>query len=149
LPFVWLSTGWYKRGSVVRYFLIATCLLIIVSLGLSYTRSGWLAAVAAVAVAIVIRTRTIGLVLGCGLVAIVGAVFYLQSQNRFLDFAPNYEHTIYHENLNDHLGSTYKLEDISSAERVYRWVAGFKMWELHPLAGYGPGTFYNFYKGYT
>ncbi|HZG01844.1 MAG TPA: O-antigen ligase family protein, partial [Chitinophagales bacterium] len=62
---------------------------------------------------------------------------------------PEYKRTIYHEKLGDHLTSTYTMRDVSSAERVYRWVAGFKMWEANPLVGYGPGNFYNFYKGYT
>jgi O-antigen ligase len=34
-------------------------------------------------------------------------------------------------------------------ERVYRWVAGFRMVGQHPYMGFGPGTFYTFYKSYT
>ncbi len=29
----------------------------------------------------------------------------------------------------------------SSAERIYRWVKGWQLWEVHPMTGIGPGTF--------
>jgi O-antigen ligase len=41
------------------------------------------------------------------------------------------------------------MEDISTMERLYRWVAGAHMTRSHPLVGFGPGNFYNFYKSYT
>jgi O-antigen ligase len=38
---------------------------------------------------------------------------------------------------------------LSSAERVYRWLAGLQMWQARPFTGFGPATFYSFYKSYT
>ena len=34
-------------------------------------------------------------------------------------------------------------------ERLYRWVAAFRMIEEKPLMGYGPGSFYTEYRSYT
>ena len=45
--------------------------------------------------------------------------------------------------------ATYKMEDISTMERVYRWVAGLQMVKDRPLLGFGPGCFYPFYKDYV
>ena len=70
-------------------------------------------------------------------------------QNRYLYYAPNFDETIMHEDLESHLSATYNMEDISSGERVFRWIAGFRMWEANPIVGYGPGNFYNFYKPYA
>jgi O-antigen ligase len=41
------------------------------------------------------------------------------------------------------------MEDISTVERFYRWVAGINMIEEKPLTGFGPSTFYSNYKSYT
>ena len=41
------------------------------------------------------------------------------------------------------------MEDISTMERVYRWVAGVEMVKDKPIFGFGPGTFYSAYKAYT
>ena len=50
------------------------------------------------------------------------------------------------ENL---LEATTKLEDISTMERVHRWVAASYMIKEKPWTGFGPGTFYFHYKNYT
>ena len=65
-----------------------------------------------------------------------------------MDFAPT-ERTIAHEALEDIVAATYKLEDVSTMERYYRWVAGVRMSQEDLLTGYGPGNFHNFYKAYT
>jgi len=39
--------------------------------------------------------------------------------------------------------------DISTMERVHRWVAGFTMVSEKPIVGFGPGCFYPFYKNHT
>jgi len=73
----------------------------------------------------------------------------LVQKNKYLDFAPEYKKTITHLNFDNLIEATYKLEDISTMERVYRWVAGLQMVKDRPLLGFGPGCFYPFYKDYT
>jgi O-antigen ligase len=45
--------------------------------------------------------------------------------------------------------ATYRLKDLSNAERVYRWVAGIRMVKDSWKTGFGPSTFYDQYKPYT
>ena len=66
-----------------------------------------------------------------------------------MKFAPEFDKTIFHQNLNDHFAATLEGRDVSSMERVYRWVAAINMSREHPIVGYGPGNFYNFYRSYT
>jgi O-antigen ligase len=54
-----------------------------------------------------------------------------------------------HFNYDNLLAATYKLEDISTMERVHRWVAGGRMLADKPLIGFGPANFYNTYQDYT
>ena len=82
-----------------------------------------------------------------GLVAVL-AVGYLSQGNKFMELAPT-ERTVAHEDFEDIVAATYKLEDVSTMERYYRWVAAVRMSQQDLWAGYGPGNFYGFYKGYT
>jgi O-antigen ligase len=69
--------------------------------------------------------------------------------NHYLEYAPNYDRTVSHYQFDNLLEATAKGEDISTMERVYRWVAGFYMFKDQPVFGYGPGNFVNFYRSYT
>ena len=149
LPFMLLAVGWYARKSLPRSFLLFATLVLSTGLIFSYTRSGWLAVIAAVGVVLFTRLKVMRYAFVLMFIGVGVGLFYVTQQYRFMKFAPEFEHTIYHQKLGEHLTSTYTMEDVSSAERVYRWVAGFKMWDANPLVGYGPGNFYNFYKGYT
>ena len=73
----------------------------------------------------------------------------LSQRDNWLLFAPDFERTITHSRFDNLLEATTKLEDISTMERVYRWVAASYMVEDKPFTGFGPGTFYFFYKNYT
>jgi O-antigen ligase len=79
----------------------------------------------------------------------IGAVGWLQKENRYLHYAPNFNKTIFHTDFKEHLVATYQLEDMSTAERFYRWVAGVRMAKKSWKTGFGPNTFYNNYRGYT
>ena len=73
----------------------------------------------------------------------------LIKNNRYLKYAPNFEQTVAHKDFESLLSATYKLRDISTMERVYRWVAGFRMIRDHPWMGFGPNGFYPNYRPYT
>ena len=84
-----------------------------------------------------------------GVTALVAFFVYMGVRNHYLNYAPEFETTIYHEQLDEHLMSTFEGKDVSSAERIYRWIAGVRMWKDRPLTGFGPGNFNQFYKRYT
>jgi O-antigen ligase len=84
-----------------------------------------------------------------GITFLIVAGIYYSIDNRYLNLAPNFERTIYHQNLGDHLSATFDGTDVSFMERIYRWVAAVKMSADHPIVGFGPGNFYNFYQYYT
>jgi O-antigen ligase len=114
----------------------------------AYTRAAYVALVLAAGVYVVIRMKLIKWAL-IGATIVVPLFFgYMIYNNKFMDFAPS-ERTISHEGFQDIVAATYKLEDVSTSERYYRWVAGMRMITEHPFTGVGPGNFYFFYKGYT
>jgi O-antigen ligase len=86
--------------------------------------------------------------IGTGLIFALGLGFVSRGDNWLL-FAPEYEKAVTHARFESLLEATTKLEDISTMERVYRWVAASYMIRERPWTGFGPGTFYTYYKNYT
>lgn len=149
IPLSVLAVSWYRKRTLKRRFLIISILLMLVAVYFSYTRSAWLSLLAAAMVIAVIRFK---LMKPAVIVAFAGSIcffIYMGINNHYLTHAPDYETTVYHTDLSQHLESTFEGKDISSAERIYRWVAGIRMWMEHPVMGFGPGNFNNFYKAFT
>lgn len=149
VPFIWLARGWYAPGTWTRRLLTFSILFYVVAIYLSYTRTCYIALAALLPAAFVIKKRLMKPAL---IVSVIGAIAlgnYLFTENKFLQYAPNFKETIIHDEFGDHLSSTFEGTDVSSMERVYRWVAATRMWKVHPVFGFGPGNFYPYYKHYT
>lgn len=148
-PIVWLATSWYKRWSIPWWTLVFGAVVMIVGIYFSYTRAAYGALFIALGSYFIIKFRIIKIALvGTAL----GAVFFLNflaTNNNYLEYAPDYNKTITHKDFGNLLEATAKGEDISTMERVHRWVAGFQMIQKEPLTGFGPGNFINFYERHT
>ncbi len=149
LPFVWYLRRWYPRGGRRWYLLTAALVVLLVAIQLSYTRAAYVSLVIAIGAYYVIRYRLTRYALLLALAGALGVVVYFAYDNTYLDYAPRYEQVVSHTDFNNLLEATYQGEDISTMERVYRWIAGFYMSQDRPLFGWGPGNFYNFYRPYT
>ncbi|MEO0734413.1 MAG: O-antigen ligase family protein, partial [Bacteroidota bacterium] len=115
----------------------------------SFTRAAFVALALAAGAFYVIRLRLLKPVLGLALAGAIGVAVYFINDNRYLDYAPNFDTTISHQRFDDLISATYQLEDISTMERFYRWVAAGHMVPYRPWTGWGPGNFLEFYEGYT
>jgi O-antigen ligase len=135
----WQRQAWYWAAGILFFGLLT-----------SYTRASWLAIPVAGFYYFVLRWRLTRLLLVGFAVGIIGtAIFFVQEDN-FMRFAPDYEKTIWHgDDFGAHLASTYKFQDVSGMERVYRWVAAAQMIADKPITGSGPSTFYPEYKRHT
>lgn len=148
-PIVWLATGWYRRWSKRWWLLVISIGILVVAIYLSYTRAAYVAIMLAFGAYLIIRLRLMKVVLAGALLVGLLAVGFMIRGNAYLDYAPNYDRTVSHYEFDNLLEATAKGEDISTMERVYRWVAGFHMFKDKPVFGYGPGNFVNFYRPYT
>jgi O-antigen ligase len=148
-PFLWFAASWYKKGSFNRQLLLLSRPLYLVAIWFSYTRSSWAAIAGCLACYFIIQFKLLQWVFATLMTGVLILIIYFSINDRYLDYAPNYKTTIYHGTLGAHLTATYEMEDLSSAERVYRWIAGLQMWQDRPITGFGPATFYSFYKAYT
>jgi O-antigen ligase len=138
-----------KTFSFKWWLMAGMTILFLVAVYLAYSRGAWAAVFFAACLVVAIRLRLVHYFFILFYITITSAVFFLNTQNKYIDFAPHFETGIMHDNLVDHLIATIKGKDISSNERFYRWVAGARMSMLKPIVGYGPNTFYENYKTYT
>lgn len=149
LPFIALALTWKQGNSKHKWLLIGGLILFLIAIQLSFTRAAYGAVVGAGGFYFIVKHRLTRYFVAAAIIAIIGFVGYITSNDKFLDYAPRYDRTITHQNFNNLLEATAKGEDISTMERVYRWVAGFQMVADRPLTGFGPNNFFNFYKSYT
>lgn len=145
---LWVAFFHLSTNKTVRRLIVAVIVLMLLALFFSYARGAWLALVAGAGAFVLIRKQKLVLAYLMVLVLAAGTVFWLREDNNYLRFAHNYQRTIFHQDFGEHLVATYKLKDVSTAERFYRWIAGVRMIKDQPLTGFGPNTFYENYKPY-
>ncbi len=148
-PYLFFAIFWYKKWSNRWLFLIFGLVFLFVAIQFSYTRAAILSIFIAAIAYYIIQFKLIKQAFFITIIFIGVIIVFLGQQNKYLRLAPKYEKTITQSNYENLLEATYKLEDISTMERVYRWVAGFQMIKHEPIFGFGPGNFYFNYKGYT
>ena len=146
LPVVAAAYLLSPRYRPVFFFIL---LFFLLALFLSYSRGAWLAGITGVITVLAMRYRRLVMFSVFTFMLIVFALLFFSSGNRYLNYRPDFEHTIYHQQFSDHLKATYRLTDLSTAERFHRWIGGFRMTKGHHLHGYGPNSFYYEYKPYT
>ena len=148
LPMLWFFWGRYRRWTMAWWVLAAAASVLFFGVLTAYTRAAYVALFLAAAMYFVIKLRLIRWAL-LGAVLVVPMFFgYMIYNNKFMDFAPS-ERTVSHVEFSGIVAATYKMEDVSTSERYYRWIAGIRMSTEHPISGVGPGNFYFFYKQFT
>ncbi|HEY9364652.1 MAG TPA: O-antigen ligase family protein [Chitinophagaceae bacterium] len=132
-----------KRSRMLLGFSI---LFVLAALLFSFSRGAWLALLTGLAAAWLVKKRWLlqSFLTACFFAMVIFC--WLKSNDRYLQYAPDYKTTVFHTDFSQHLSATYHLKDVSTAERFYRWVAGIRMIKEKPLAGFGPATFNKNYR---
>jgi O-antigen ligase len=138
-----------NKSTWLKTIIICLLIITIAALYLSYSRGSWIALIAGVFAYWLLQKRVLLFSFLLFISFSVASVFWLRNNDRFLNYSNDYKTTIFHTNFKEHLIATYKLKDLSNAERIYRWVAGVRMVPDNWKTGTGPTTFYEQYKGYT
>jgi O-antigen ligase len=148
LPFVWALYS-LDHGGIKKLLYGGAIGLIVVAIYLSYTRAAILCLGIGLVAYFIIKWRMLLISLFSSVVILSFFIGMLVYNNNYVNFAPEYDKAISHTDFQNLIDATYKLEDISTMERVHRWVAGAHMIAEKPIFGFGPGTFYSFYEPYT
>jgi len=148
-PFIWVAATWYKKNSWQYWILVFAKVFFIVAIYFSYTRAAMAAALVMIPFYYVVKFRLMKIALAIAAITALVGVAYMVDDNRFLKHAPEFDNTIYHDEFSDHMSATFEGKDVSSMERIYRWIAGGRMIMDRPLMGVGAGNFYPYYKQYA
>ena len=143
IPVAW---GLYKAG--YKFWLVGLIILL-AGLFFSYSRGAWLALGAALIVVYFIRKNALQWLIGIAVVSVILVTAWFIDDNRYLKYRPQFEKTIYHASFDEHMAATYKMQDMSTVERFYRWIAAVNMAREEPITGSGPNSFYPMYKSYV
>jgi len=139
----------YHINKKYRFLVFGMTVVILAALFFSFARGAWMALFVGLISYWLIKRQTLLLTFIISLIIILISIFWLSRNDRYLNYANDYRATVFHTNFEEHLVATYKLKDVSTAERFYRWIAGARMIKDNWLTGYGPNTFYNNYKPYA
>ncbi len=141
---------WYQFSTQrLRKWIIALMVLFFIALFFAYSRGAWLCLLSGAITWLAIKKRFLLSLIFTALLAASVVLFLLVQNENYMKFAPDFNTTRQHFDLNEHLEATYTLKDMSTMERFYRWIAGVKMVNEEKLKGYGPNTFTTYYKEYT
>ena len=137
------------RNIFIRGGLVLTILIFLVGIWFAFARAAEIGLVFAIVVALAMRFRLVNIIMPAIYGLIILMMCYMVPNNKYLEFRPDYNNTYMHKNFTDHLISTFRGRDMSSMERLYRWIAAVRMSQDRPITGYGPRAFYYFYKPYA
>jgi len=149
MPFIWLAASWYESGTLPKHFLNFCKLLFLAAIYFAFARGAWIAITLAMVFYFGLKYRILKLMAIPVLALFIFIAHHLATDNNYLNYAPEFSKTIYHGNIVDHIKATVRNQDLSTAERFYRWVAAVRMSGEHPVTGFGPGSFYYYYQPYS
>jgi O-antigen ligase len=138
-----------KRNILVKSALAIVIVLFALGIGFAYARAAVVAVVFSVVIGVAMRLRMVNLVMPGFYAVIILLMCYMVPNNKYISFRPDFEHTYMRRDFADHVIATFRGTDMSSMERLYRWIAAVRMSKDRPLTGVGPRAFYYFYKPYT
>lgn len=149
LPFIFWAKTQYLKNSIAYVVLKYAIVIFLIAIYFSYTRGAWVAVVAMLFYWMALKLNSSKYIVAFGIIGAIFLTTYILQDNRYLKYAPNYDTTIYHGDLSEHLTSTFEMEDMSTVERFYRWIAAVHLFKTHPLVGVGPNNFVAEYKKHT
>ncbi|GAA4465381.1 hypothetical protein GCM10023093_17480 [Nemorincola caseinilytica] len=138
-----------KRHVFIKLAFAVVVAIFVLGIGFAYARAAVVAVVFAIVIGVAIRMRLVNLVMPAFYALIILLLSLAADNNRYIDYRPNFEHTFMRRNFTDHIIATFRGTDMSSMERLYRWIAAVRMSKDRPLTGYGPRSFYFYYKPYA
>lgn len=138
-----------KHKGMQRVWILASLFVLLTALFFAFSRGAWLALIIGLFAYLLLQYRILWQSYIIAICISVGMFFWLKHEDRYLEFAHDYQTTVFHTDFREHITATYNLKDISTAERFYRWVAAIRMSADYPVTGVGPGSFYFTYKPYA
>ena len=148
-PMLWFFRRDFPKGSGKRLFIGFGLVIFLLAIQLSFTRAAYVSLILSVGAYFIIKYKLMKYAVGAAVIGLTVLLTFFINNNKFMEYTPEFDKTISHTKFNNLLEATAKGEDVSTMERVYRWLGGYYMVVEKPVVGFGPGSFYEQYKGHT
>lgn len=139
----------FATSRIKSIFIVSIILLFVAGIASAYTRATLALIFVIPLITMILKLRLIKPAIILSFITLAYFIYTLSNDKKFVNYAPDYESTISHNEFGNLLNATTKGKDISTMERVHRWVAGYYMIQDRPVAGFGPNNFHDNYKSYT
>ncbi len=149
LPFLYPLIHSFRQKPWIRYSLLFVGIILLIGIAFSYTRAAYVALFSIVFIYPILKFKLLNFVSVASIILICVGLFYYVMDNKYLELAPDYNQAVTHTNFSSLLEATPQGKDISTMERLYRWVAGIRMTQERALIGYGPSNFVQNYEPFT
>lgn len=150
LPLLWVAYPLIeKQRKWLRTVLVTIIIFFITAIFFSYARAAMMAVIFSLIVGMAIKRKWVNMIIPAFYGLILLALVYLIGFNNYSELKPKYDKTNMRTSFSAHIIATFKKQDMSSMERLYRWIAAVRMSNDRPITGYGPHAFYNYYKPYA
>lgn len=127
------------KSPIFNFFAIASTVVLIIAIVLSYTRASWIGIVAAVASYFIFLFRVKTQIVIAGIATLVLGYFVYQNTVMY-KFGKTTKYSS--SNYEDHIKSITNIKtDASNLERLNRWSCAWRMFLDKPVFGWGPGTY--------
>ncbi len=148
IPLIILSY-FLTDNKIIRWTMVIYLLVFVVGLYYSYGRGAWVATIAAGGMFFLMKMRLVKPAVLLSFLFMIYAVYWITDEDRYLNYRPKFEQTHMHDNISDHIVATFQGSDVSSMERVHRWIASVRMAKDRPIMGVGPNNYYDHYRDYV
>lgn len=150
LPFLFVSYPLIKHDKKwMRTILLTIIVFFIIAIFISYARAAILAVLFSLLVARAIQARKVNSIMLVFYGSLIVLLIYFIGFNKYTELRPRYDHTYIRNSFSDHIIATFRGQDMSSMERLYRWIAAIRMSTDRPITGFGPHAFFYYYKPYA
>jgi len=148
-PLLFVAYSLCRGKWLLRNLLILLIIFFAVAIYLTYARAAMIAVLFSLIIYLAIRLRMVKWVMPTIYGLMAALLIFMISNKEYMVYRPNFNETYMHKTFTEHMIATIRGKDMSSMERLYRWVAGVRMSTDRPITGYGPGAFYYNYKPYA
>jgi hypothetical protein len=121
---VFFALFYLSKTKKLKSLIVLAIIIVLAALFFAYARGAWLAFFAGLLSYWLIKKRLLFYSYIVAIIITISSLFWIKANENYLQFAHDYKTTIFHENFREHMIATYKLKDVSTAERFYRWIAG-------------------------
>ncbi|MCC6186983.1 MAG: O-antigen ligase family protein, partial [Chitinophagaceae bacterium] len=127
-----------KQMWLLRSFIGALIIFYLLALNLAYARAAVLAVLFSFTILAAIKWKAVNIIMPVFYAFVLFIGFYAANENTYINYRPDFHKTYMHKTFKEHIVATLKGNDMSSMERIYRWIAAIRMSQDEPLKGYGP-----------